>query len=594
VSDGNERISPQPGDGRSAEDGLGILLEEERQEVLSQLDEMVSRDRNRLKPETVTFRARHRGLLLPVLINAAALLLILGGVLFLPPLFNRSEQSIVAGARSQSGAEGKLIEAVQQEATQKLQATDQQIAEIRTRYAALNQDRERLLAETEARVQELEKEFQDGLILSLVGRRQELEAGGMARTAIEQQLRELEDRLRGEHARRIEALRQQAEAAANEKEAEAAGYLQEYNRLVQQSRLEREQLERELVQRLKELQSDAAQNQPAPQGENAASPVEDARLQGERALLERMLAAYDGARESVEGSRFDQAVQELEGLREYLSQVPAAELPAVGAKIRGGLFVIDSLQAWIRGAQQGGRPALASAAPAPAGDGVLEAVRQLVGQADRRFQEGNQDAARELYRSALARIPELERSYQRLVRLEAPPRAEAPPPRRDAGAQAQVQAQAARIQELESSLADLQEDLQVSRSRLETADAERRRFRQALEAQRSAAAVTVEPAEPPREELLNLVQAKLKTKEILGSEPIRSQNPGLSEKLNRYFEEFEKISRTEGRKTALREVVGILDRLLEQKSGGRAAVSSARARTDLYGQFLDRLGALLE
>ena len=533
----SDRIDPTL-PGAAGDEGEGFL-EGERQEVLDQLNEMLERERARTRPEPVPFHARRKGVMLPLLVNGAALLLLAAGTVFLFAYFNRREESLAA-ARVETGGEGRLIEAIRQEAARQLQEKDLQLVEFRTRYGALNREIAELKSTLEDRLRGEAQGFDAVLESSLVESRQKLEAQGLTRTAVERRLREMEAALRAEQNARIEALKQQAAAALQEKEALRSDWLQQYSRTLRQARAERDELERSLQARLQALETEAVQKYGALQAENERLAAE----------LERLRAAAPAA-------------------------TPPAAVHADNARLEA--FRLEAER--------------------------LEAARQAAAQADRRLQAGDAEGARRLYQAALARVPELERSHQRLLQLEPPP---SPPPAANpapaaAGPSAEeVRAAAAaeaRTRELERSLAEARGQAEQYRRELENAAAADRRLVQALAAQRSAAAAGAsagEGPEPSREELLGLVQAKLKTKEIVGSEPVRSQNPGLYEKLNRYFEEFEKISKQEGRRAALREVAGSLDRLLQQKYGGRALPAHVRGSQDPFLQFLDRLQALLE
>ncbi len=594
MSERTEPILPES----PPDDGLGFLAGE-RQEILNQLNETLERERAQMRPQSKEFQARHRGLLLPVVVNAAALLLVVAGAGLLFTWFNRREESLAVAARAETEGEGRLIQAIRREAARQLQERDLQISGFRGRYSSLNQEIDRLKSELDARLQGEAQGFNAALAQSLVERRQKLEEQGLTRTAVEQQLRAVEGELRAEQALRIEALKEQAAAVLQEKEAQRAAWLQQYSQAVRQARAEKDQLEQSLREQLQALESDAVRKYDALQGENARLTEELKRLQGagagQQTMLQQVLDAYGRIRDHLQNGRPTEAVKQLDDLRGYLSQESVASLPDVGPKLQGELFVIDSLKEWIQSAKTGARPVPAPAVPAR--DPTLDSARQIVEQADSRFQAGDTEGARKLYLSALARVPDLERSYQRLLKL-APPAAVQPSP---AGPTAESAARAAaadaRIQELEKSLSDARGQLEEVRRGRESTAAVDRRLLQALAAQRTAAsgaAAAADGTEPSREELLNLVQAKLKTKEIIGSEPVRSQNPGLYEKLNRYFEEFEKISKQEGRRAGMREVSGSLDRLLQQKYGERLQPAYVQSSKDPFIQILDRLRALFE
>ena len=563
-------------------DEEGFLLEE-RQEILAQLEETLERERVRLGPEAVAFKPRHKGTLLPLLVNGAALLLLALGAAFLFVSFNRREESLASAPAVEGGGEGRMIEAIRRDAARQLQEKDLQLVEFRARYGELSREIAELRAGLETRLQGETQGFDAALEQSLVENRLKLESQGLARTDVERRLREMEAALRAGQAERIEALKRQAAAALQEKEAQRRDWLEQYSQALRRARVEREELERSLQAQLQAMEAEALRKYGALQAENERLAAELERLRAEA-------AAAGGPAGAAASRPADGAATEAAPGRSGAAAAGAGGVAAGTAVTAAAAAPPDPLTERLR--QEAAR---------------LEAAREEVTQADRRLQRGDEAGARRLYLAALAKVPELERGHRQLMKLEAPPLSAAPaaaappapqPARGPSAEQARAAAAAeARARELERELAEARDQADLYRRELEAAGAADRRLLQALAAQRAAAASAASAgtgAEPSREELLGLVQAKLQTKEIVGSEPVRSQNPGLYEKLNRYFEEFEKISKLEGRRTALREVSGSLDRLLQQRYGEQPQPAYVRGSQEPFLQVLDRLRALLE
>lgn len=105
-------------------------------------------------------------------------------------------------------------------------------------------------------------------------------------------------------------------------------------------------------------------------------------------------------------------------------------------------------------------------------------------------------------------------------------------------------------------------------------------------------------AEVAQKELIDLLEAKVKMKEVLGSESVAVQYPGLAAKLDRYLELFGEEKRTEARSAALRDVGAVID-YLEARKGkdevmpllDRYATAANRAA---FQQLLDRLRGLFD
>lgn len=87
---------------------------------------------------------------------------------------------------------------------------------------------------------------------------------------------------------------------------------------------------------------------------------------------------------------------------------------------------------------------------------------------------------------------------------------------------------------------------------------------------------------------LELLQAKLDTRAMLAAEPAKSANPGLGERLDRYFEYFEVEYRRQGRAAALAEASEVVDSLVARREPRGLAAGDAELR-----RFMDSLRSIL-
>ena len=101
-----------------------------------------------------------------------------------------------------------------------------------------------------------------------------------------------------------------------------------------------------------------------------------------------------------------------------------------------------------------------------------------------------------------------------------------------------------------------------------------------------------------QKELIELLEAKVKMKEVLGSASVEAQYPGLADKLDRFLELFGEEKRAEARASTLRDVGSVVD-YLDAKKGkeevlpllDRYATESGRGA---FQQLLDRLRGLFD
>lgn len=110
---------------------------------------------------------------------------------------------------------------------------------------------------------------------------------------------------------------------------------------------------------------------------------------------------------------------------------------------------------------------------------------------------------------------------------------------------------------------------------------------------RSYAAATSRPLTPAAQAALQataleLLQAKVDTRALLAADPVRSGNPGLGERLDRYFEYFESEYRRQGRAAALSEAIELVDSLVARREPRGLAAGDAELR-----RFMETLRSIL-
>ncbi|HYW82710.1 MAG TPA: hypothetical protein VFB30_05620, partial [Spirochaetia bacterium] len=200
------------------EDEDKSISPEEREKILSQIEEAVGRSRMKITPETFLFKPRKRGSVLPIVVNAAALLVIVGGVGLAVLLSRRSEQSIVAAPVTLLTAEGKMVAALKEQAKAQLEGKDKEIASIRERLAGIDQERARIKQEADAAVLKREQELQDSLNQSLAAQKAKLAASGLSEDAVARRISDFEAKSRANLDAQLATFRTQSEADRAEKE----------------------------------------------------------------------------------------------------------------------------------------------------------------------------------------------------------------------------------------------------------------------------------------------------------------------------------------------------------------------------------------
>ena len=305
--------------------GAGISEEEQRQ-ILTQINGIAEKNRESLSSGTAGgregFRAKKSGGLFPVLVNAAAAIVLIGGFLLLAAFQSGADVQAREGTRVFNDAERALIEEIRRETGGLLAETDREIAQLLSMLAEVEAQLQGLIAGGAAQAQAYDHE-------QLVARRAELSVS--LATARDERSRILGD------ARSREALLQ-AQLDARAREPADGAY--------------------------------------RPDPELGAARAELARLAEEQtraAQVESQVAAsFAGIHRQIAEYRFDDAAQSIGELREFLDAPAFREIQAIQARRELYVQATGAIEALLgeRAAAQA-RPPAAGLLPELGGDAAL-------------------------------------------------------------------------------------------------------------------------------------------------------------------------------------------------------------------------------
>jgi chromosome segregation ATPase len=151
-------------------------------------------------------------------------------------------------------------------------------------------------------------------------------------------------------------------------------------------------------------------------------------------------------------------------------------------------------------------------------------------------------------------------------------------------------AQADRLAETAALRREL-EDTRTLAERLQSQESARKAQQERLSAllRRYAASSAPAPSASAQAGMLDLLQAKVDTRALLASEPVKASNPGLAERLDRYFEDYEDEYRRQGRAAALSEAGEIIDSLIARRDPRNLSSGDAELR-----RFMEKLQTLIK
>lgn len=544
------RISPPAAADAAAgaeEAGIGS---DERAEVLQQIEDLTRRRAR--GPGASEPAARRSGALLPVMVDLAALLVLAAGTLLLLAVFDRRQETIVSDTARVLSTEARVVRAVREEARDRLAAKDREIGDIEARLGEVSRERERILADLEARVSRRAKELEAEMGAELEALRGELRRTGAAERDIEAELAALTAKKQRELDTVLATFREEARRQVEERERAAAELNVRLSATLEAARAERQALEAAYGRRTRELESER---------DAAAQRLRAAEESAERERLVRgqILASYDGVRRELEAGRSGEALKRLDALTSYLGTGLVAALPSFERERSVQLYLVDALRELVnRRVADSSAAAIAQAEAAL----LLGSVADLYGRAEALRAQGDLDGAATLYLAAVQRVPQVARSQ---AWLEA---------RRIAG------------------------------EREALASEERRRAARSafLDTLGSPTPATAGGAtELDEEELLSLLEYKLRVMELLVSEGVRERDPDLAAGLDRYLEALGRSKLAEGREAGVAEgraqvtaeLAGVLRALRGAGGGSDAAPAGQGGGLALAPELLDELRGLL-
>jgi hypothetical protein len=601
---------------------------EEREKILSQIEDAVGRSRMKITPETFLFKARKRGSVLPIVVNAAAVVVLVAGVSLAVLLSRRSEQTIIAAPVTLLTAEGKMVAALKEQSRQQLEGKDKEIATIRDKLAGMDQERARIRQEADALVRQREQELQDALTQSLAAQRAKLASSGLSEEAVARRIGDFEAKSRATLDAQLAAFRTQSEADRAEKERTIEKLRAEYRQTLALAQADRTRAQEEAARRQSDLEAGSRQKQLALEHDKAAalSELEGLRQQQgkQQLVLDQILSYYQKAREQIQAAQPAAARQVLSDFRQYLDQPDLATLPGIVRRRPVELFLIDSLDQLIRAqaAETGGTQNVQALV---ASANLIASVSARVQQGDALFQEQGYAKARELYLSALAQIPSTQAGYARLGEIEkifADQKKKEVAALMAAGnasyrsgnyegavqnygkALEMLQGERGTVDTLISQLTDigaLRKASQNAALKGTEGDAARAQSAALLAGLRvrltAAGAASGKPANE-RDTLVALLETKLLMQKTLLSPEVVKQYPDLYDRLNKYLDALAAESRADARLETLRDMDTLLGTV-----AGKAGPGSADALLQRYTSadprgillsILDRLQTLVK
>jgi len=575
--------------------------EEDRRELLLQIEKVVAGNKIKVSPELFVINARKRGILLPFLVTGLAITVLISGLFGLYTLFRREERNIGSTPVVSASVEGRLIDEIRKEAEALVAEKDQEIDEIERRLLEIEEQRNTLQSSMESRIALKEEELRRELEAELEELRQKLLAGGASEAVIAEELKNLEEertayyeQLLAEFKNTAMAERRQAEENLRRMEREAEDTLRRINEERDQLRLE---LENKLAGSLEGLE--AAQLELA--------KLTDLRTREEN-VSSQILGLYLSLKENISEGAIARGEQNLSQLRALLNNEAYLSITSFREQKSANLFILESLERMLDEEKQ----KLSAAEETPPTEAEAEeAARRLLDEAAAYTEEGNYIQAVSTYLNLMVRYPGSEHIAQvpkGITSILTSYDEELTELQQEA---ARISALAEERSGLISSLEERRRALELQLAELETRDPEvpipESVLKEEIQELRDIEATisglqqqyenylrSVDQEALTRGDEEHLLNSKQSFDAFLLSPEAREIMPGLLEKIRIYDRAFERA----GRRTALMETLEVVSELslLSTPTERRAYLEKERAslQEEEMLDFIDELFYLID
>lgn len=415
MSDERERPAPVPVSDLSFDAESGISADDQK-DILQTIENVVTQNKIATTPEDFVVRAVKRGVLFPLVVIAAAVVAMVAGGAAFYFLFQQGQTKIVRGTLGTITAEGQLIQAVRQEADQRLQEKNEQINSIQDRLADIDRQRQDLQSNMDTKVSQRERELRAQMATALDAEKSRLEKEGLSKTAIALRMQELEKQRNAQLQRQLETFRGQAEAQRLLAEKNLKTLQADFEANLARANAEKQQALADARKREQELKGQFSQK---------TATLESAQARAEQALaaiaaqrekedltIGQLSGLYGGVRDEISRRQYEKALTGLKSIREFVERAEIATLPGLVARREFDEFVIDSLSSYVQGEIDKAKIDTATLLQAA---NQFTLLRQRVSEAQELLKAGKTADAEKAYAAALNLIPEVATSYAYFV-----------------------------------------------------------------------------------------------------------------------------------------------------------------------------------
>ncbi|MDC7125039.1 MAG: hypothetical protein PQJ46_05700, partial [Spirochaetales bacterium] len=390
------------------------LKQEEKEEILEELNEMVASNRIKITKDKVKITPKKNGLGLPLLINFLAIAAVASTFIFSTKLFEQKQEDLRIETKNYQSAEGKLLAELKKQTEAQMAQKDEEIHNIQSKMDELNKKSEELAKNMEQEIKQHEIEMQEALEAELEKERKKLQAEGRSEAYIQEQLQELERQRHEEYQAELAAFRAESEREIAERQRELEQAKQLNQQLLEEMNQERERLKKEAEEREKEIAANQQEND-----EKTSSAEEEMKqlaldMEKESLILDQINGSYKAIFTAINNGNLEEALTQIESLQHFINDPTISVLKNIANRRQNDINILSKLKTEIESElykSEADTENLAEAAD------LLMSARQISALGDQEYSANNFDKAGEYYDLAIKEIPAIKKAWTRLNSL---------------------------------------------------------------------------------------------------------------------------------------------------------------------------------
>jgi hypothetical protein len=326
----------------------------ERDEIRTQIEKVATENRIPVEAAQFSLTGARRGIFLPSIVNAGAVVLIAIAILVLSLVFGRNEQKLQTQATQYASIEGKLIRELRQQSNQQLSAKEKEIEEVRTKVRELEQQQQALAETYNQKLKQKEDELRQKQAQDITAERARLVSAGVGTDDITKRMAKFEAERKAYYEKQLAEYRKSLDQERAQLQADITRLRAEYSSRLDQLEKERRQIVADYQQRettlrvqmeqrtevLDKLRAQSTVNLEAAQRELARLGQQQEQAQSVSNQLDGQIARISQA---LAAGQADDALTQVRALQAYLRQGSVRSVPQLADRLRSESFLLEQL-----------------------------------------------------------------------------------------------------------------------------------------------------------------------------------------------------------------------------------------------------------